>query len=1114
VHARFLLGPAGAGKTFLCLQEIRQALLTQPDGPPLILLAPKQATFQLERQLLADANLRGYTGLQILSFERLAKFALACTGENIPPLLSEDGRVMVLHALLSRRRKELQIFHASASLPGFAEQLSLELRALQQRQISPAFLEQLAAHAGLSESLRRKLHDLSVLLADYLEWLRQRSLQDADCLLDLATAALKRMDAPNTLASALWLDGFAEMTPAEMELLAAVAARCEKATLAFCLERPPMPEVSGSWLSIWKGVGETCHQCQARMSALPGARVTVEVLSRDPSRNRFGQNPALRHLEEKWMQPSEFVHDADLAMGNFPRLVQGPNPAAEAVMAAREILRFVRAGGRFREAAVLLRQMDGYHDHLRRVFTRYEIPFFLDRRRLVAQHPLAELTRSALRAATFGWQHDDWFGALKTSLVATEEEEIDRLENEALARGWKGEAWFAPLPSDNGKQDWPERLRRKWIEPFFNFRNVLAATQFRVDGPRLVEAVRQLWRELNVEKTLEEWSAAEGAESVVHATIWQQMNQWLDDLALAFRGETISLRDWLPILEAGLAGLSVGVIPPALDQVLIGAIDRSRNPELKLALLLGVNETVFPAIPPAGQLLGEGDREELATREVRLGHGRREFLSRERFLGYIACTRARKRLVMSCAQQDNDGNALNPSPFFAHLIRLFPKLCVQKFALPDWTEAEHLSELASKLARHGDHPSLLSKLLGRPSFAALREQMASFSCVSEPRPLEPALAAQLYGPALHTSVSRLEECAACHFQFFVRSGLRAEKRQRLELDVRERGTFQHEVLARFHKGLQRENKKWRDINPEEARRRVKECVAEILPEFREGLLGASAPARFAARMVTESLQDFVAATVEWMAHYEFDPCEVELGFGVESGPLPAWEIDLGGGRRLVFRGYIDRVDLCRTGQTDEALAVVVDYKSSARKLDKILMAHGLQLQLPAYLSVLRHLSEARKTFGVGRLIPAGVFYVNLRGQFEHGATRQDFLQGREQFRQKRYQHLGRFDAQALPFLDRRKSSEGTQFKFKLNLDGSPDARGTDLMSSEAFAEMLDNVEAQLIRMGGEIYSGAIGLNPFQKGSDRACDKCEYQGICRFDPWVNSFRVLRAIDGEA
>jgi hypothetical protein len=52
VQARFLLGPAGSGKTFRCLAEIRAALAASPEGPPLVLLAPKQATFQLERQLL------------------------------------------------------------------------------------------------------------------------------------------------------------------------------------------------------------------------------------------------------------------------------------------------------------------------------------------------------------------------------------------------------------------------------------------------------------------------------------------------------------------------------------------------------------------------------------------------------------------------------------------------------------------------------------------------------------------------------------------------------------------------------------------------------------------------------------------------------------------------------------------------------------------------------------------------------------------------------------------------------------------------------------------------------------------------------------------------------
>ena len=74
MQTRFLLGPAGSGKTFRCLTEIRQVLAAEPDGPALLLLAPKQTTYQLERQLLAHPSVPGYTRLQILSFDRLAFF--------------------------------------------------------------------------------------------------------------------------------------------------------------------------------------------------------------------------------------------------------------------------------------------------------------------------------------------------------------------------------------------------------------------------------------------------------------------------------------------------------------------------------------------------------------------------------------------------------------------------------------------------------------------------------------------------------------------------------------------------------------------------------------------------------------------------------------------------------------------------------------------------------------------------------------------------------------------------------------------------------------------------------------------------------------------------------
>src|SRR5437773_2613720 len=109
MQARFLLGPAGSGKTHRCLAEIRAELLASPEGLPLMLLAPKQATFQLERQLLAAASLPGYARLQIFSFDRLAEFILDRFAASPARLLSDEGRVMVLRALLAQKQNELKL---------------------------------------------------------------------------------------------------------------------------------------------------------------------------------------------------------------------------------------------------------------------------------------------------------------------------------------------------------------------------------------------------------------------------------------------------------------------------------------------------------------------------------------------------------------------------------------------------------------------------------------------------------------------------------------------------------------------------------------------------------------------------------------------------------------------------------------------------------------------------------------------------------------------------------------------------------------------------------------------------------------------------------------------
>ena len=85
-------------------------------------------------------------------------------------------------------------------------------------------------------------------------------------------------------------------------------------------------------------------------------------------------------------------------------------------------------------------------------------------------------------------------------------------------------------------------------------------------------------------------SADSSVAGPAHATVGRW--QLLEDIKVAFASGRSHPR--VAAIRSGLSSLTVGVIPPALDQVLIGAIDRSRNPELKLAIVLGLNEE-FPA---------------------------------------------------------------------------------------------------------------------------------------------------------------------------------------------------------------------------------------------------------------------------------------------------------------------------------------------------------------------------------------------------------------------------------------------------------------------------------------------------------------------------------------
>src|SRR5205085_7120344 len=125
----------------------------------------------------------------------------------------------------------------------------------------------------------------------------------------------------------LWLDGFAELSSQELALLAALVPHCEHATLAFCVDAEAQTD---SWLSHWSAVRKTVEECRKTLSAVPGAKISIEELSRDAKKSRF-TTPALAHVEQSWSMDDLSEHGTRNTEHAGLKLVTCTDPDAEAI---------------------------------------------------------------------------------------------------------------------------------------------------------------------------------------------------------------------------------------------------------------------------------------------------------------------------------------------------------------------------------------------------------------------------------------------------------------------------------------------------------------------------------------------------------------------------------------------------------------------------------------------------------------------------------------------------------------------------------------------------------------------------------------------------------------
>ena len=139
--------------------------------------------------------------------------------------------------------------------------------------------------------------------------------------------------------------------------------------------------------------------------------------------------------------------------------------------------------------------------------------------------------------------------------------------------------------------------------------------------------------------------------------------------------EEIPLKEYCELLDAGLEEAKVGVIPPSLDQVVIGDVERTRIKNIRALFFVGANDTLLPGNAGAGRsACPSGTENSFRRRKSHLSPGAKEKTYIQKFYLYMNLTKPSELLYLSWAKVSGEGKALRPAYLIQDLMRLFPVL--------------------------------------------------------------------------------------------------------------------------------------------------------------------------------------------------------------------------------------------------------------------------------------------------------------------------------------------------------------------------------------------------------------------------------------------------------
>ncbi len=1131
MRLRFIVGRAGTGKTRQVLSEIKERILHKTTDP-LVLIVPEQFSFQTERDLVSMLGTGGILGTEVLSFQRLAFRIFNEAGGITYPHIHPAGKAMILYRILDKMKDRFRVFSRVCEREGFVDKLSSLITEFKRYNVTPEHLNDAGNTYPEGHPLRDKLQELFLIYAEFEKALYQRYRDSDD---DLTLASQKLSETGLYQGAEIWIDGFTNFTPQEYLMIGEIMKKAKCVTVSLCTDSTEDGALSYE-SDVFSPVKKAVKRLK-RMADELGATVDDTVRLEDRPPVRFKNSPELAHLEQNLNSyPYSVYPDKTQDISLFSAV----SVFSEIEATAREIITLCRDRGmRYRDIAVVTRNLAGYEKLFEVIFADYGIPCFIDRKVDITDHPLIRLVLSMLDIFNEQWSYEAVFSYLKSGLTGIPRQDIDRLENYVLACGIKGSQWTSDKPwhmsyellpdekaLESQKQELEEinRIRSAVTAPLLRFRKALKG---RKTAAEFCSGIYDFLCELKIPETIENSIEAlrargELAMADAYAQVWGILMALFDQMVEVMGDETISLERFTRILKIGLGEYQIGLVPASLDQVLIGSADRSKSHDIKAMFLLGTNDGVFPSAGVKEGLLSDQDRAALSHIGLELASDTRTQAFDEQYLVYKALTAASQILRISWPISDSEGKTMRPSTIISRMRKLFPRISEESNLLPARTHDEEMALLASANTAFGSMISAMRQkadgneiqplwedvyrwFSSKDAYkSACRNLKGAFGYTNLAQRIKANKISALYGDPAISSVSRLERYTACPFAFYVQYGLGARDRKIYALSPPDIGTFMHAVIERFSQLVAKGDNTWRTIDREWCNAAVSRIVDEMLEKMQG--TGLAASKRYTA--LTNRLKRVIARSVWLIAQHirrgSFNPIDYEVGFG-DREKYPPIVIELDSGEKIHLTGRIDRVDAFKT--EEGTFLRIIDYKSGTKDFRLSDVYYGLQIQLITYLDALWENGSIEDQ----KVLPGGMLYFRIDDPIikeGNSATEEDIEKAIMQ--KLKMKGLLLADVRLIKEMDH--TIDGSSLIIPATVNKSDVlGKNTSGATLDQFRILRSYVRRLLKGLCTEIKKGNVAISPYKKKGSTACSRCSFLSVCQFDTAMKDNRFKQLYD---